>query len=615
MTSEIIRKGWLWKRGAVNKAYKKRYFRMHAMSLSYYVDEFAKKMQGAINLEGAILVDAREENEHKWGFTLVSGQRAYVLKALDEDDFEDWRTILRKITGGEAAMLREEVRRLIDEVERLHKVYIVEKRKSRELQAQLSSLTGADTKREMSEQLATSQVEAADLKDAVATKVGSIARLQEKLDKADQALDESKKRLAEAEAKAEAAEAKAKAARADAEAKAKEVAKNDARMGLALRWAAWSVSQKSLAPLLEGRSDDYQILSVCVEELDPKTTKLLQKKVDVHCQFMVVDATGMPLGSAARTPPEAYNSPLQLLLPTGYVPEAYLVLRIFHMKKKMVTMRDKASSRSIRQEFYKNSLIAWGYISLVGLQPGTQYSVQMLKKPVDFSRDPQVISKFGPSQVATVSIKNVSGDGKASAKDGKGGVAESGAGARASSVQDAWGNHLEAFMQRNAKKLLRDYDAKSVVACVDASVRQKTSYEGQDGAEKCYSFIWERMAESARVEIQLLQVDEEARTVFFCWRCAGSGFEAATTTLIFSPEFRVIRQTILLVPDTKAEGTQEPSTPASVGPSPVESSAPAASASASAAAAAAPEPAAQAAKPVAAPADGGEGTATRTFLM
>ena len=85
----FLREGWLQKRGATNKAYKKRFFRLDKESLKYFKDESSSIERGHINDISEIC----DFNQDETKFILKpnhSTGRTYYLKAESADDKARW---------------------------------------------------------------------------------------------------------------------------------------------------------------------------------------------------------------------------------------------------------------------------------------------------------------------------------------------------------------------------------------------------------------------------------------------------------------------------------------------------------------------------------------------
>eukprot|EP00466_Bigelowiella_natans_P019021 jgi/Bigna1/67948/fgenesh1_pg.5_\ len=121
--SRLVKAGFLKKRGAFNRAYKKRFFRLLSHELRYYkkgggVEEeeeeegggVQREPKGIIHLDGSRLVTDEKENEHL-GFKIVCATRVYQLKASSEAEYKAWISSLSLcplLKGVEYLLLAEE---------------------------------------------------------------------------------------------------------------------------------------------------------------------------------------------------------------------------------------------------------------------------------------------------------------------------------------------------------------------------------------------------------------------------------------------------------------------------------------------------------------------------
>ena len=48
-------RGWLSKKGAINKAFKQRWFVLEGSKLSYFMDDVAEKERGVITISNAVI--------------------------------------------------------------------------------------------------------------------------------------------------------------------------------------------------------------------------------------------------------------------------------------------------------------------------------------------------------------------------------------------------------------------------------------------------------------------------------------------------------------------------------------------------------------------------------
>lgn len=89
--------GTLYKRGAVNKAFKQRYCCIKVSTLIYKVDKLAPKVRGQIELKDAIYVNTPLQNPTSttpgfmWGLSPAGGSRTYFFECASEAERKNWQ--------------------------------------------------------------------------------------------------------------------------------------------------------------------------------------------------------------------------------------------------------------------------------------------------------------------------------------------------------------------------------------------------------------------------------------------------------------------------------------------------------------------------------------------
>lgn len=106
---QLVKAGWLTKRGGVVKSWKRRFFLLDGVerSMTYYKSEAREEVTGKIMLEGCSVSNAEERNKKKHCFEVGTAGRTYVLVADSPKEMQDWmdaiNTVLRqqpKESGG-----------------------------------------------------------------------------------------------------------------------------------------------------------------------------------------------------------------------------------------------------------------------------------------------------------------------------------------------------------------------------------------------------------------------------------------------------------------------------------------------------------------------------------
>uniref|UniRef100_A0A7S2TXA9 PH domain-containing protein n=1 Tax=Lotharella oceanica TaxID=641309 RepID=A0A7S2TXA9_9EUKA len=101
----VAKAGYMYKRGEINSAYKKRYFEVILGELAYF-GERGEKMKGLIALKGATLNAKPEDNEENgMQVELKDKSRIYYLQTEDAKSFKEWSAAIAKcIVGGKVLL-------------------------------------------------------------------------------------------------------------------------------------------------------------------------------------------------------------------------------------------------------------------------------------------------------------------------------------------------------------------------------------------------------------------------------------------------------------------------------------------------------------------------------
>lgn len=405
--------GWLYKRGRVNTSYKRRFFRLKNTCLVYYIDDNSKKPQGDILLTGAT-IDSDPANNEIFGFQLKSNGRTYIIRASDKEDMDWWVDKIAPILGGTSEAketpeanetnstgsnktiekLKIENEDMKAEYDQLSKRVKESEERNKALQrdgtaerlaAQEEEIKKLNTKLkdeatkrdELQQSLARSNEEK---QAAIESKETAISKLNE----ATSALEAAKASETKAENVAEIAQKTAEAAKKALEISEKEQQSLTEDISVLKSLSMWGVSDKDI--------QSSQTWKVQIDTIDSKTAALLKGKQDTHMEIVIVDKNGRVLGRAARTPTDNYKSPLYIT--AGDKKEDVYVIAQLKWDKKKKMMQ-------------KLSTIAWGFIPIASIDFGVDRlnEMQLYKKPVDLSRDPEVISALGSQKLnLTISV-------------------------------------------------------------------------------------------------------------------------------------------------------------------------------------------------------------------
>eukprot|EP00048_Salpingoeca_helianthica_P002336 m.56559 g.56559 ORF g.56559 m.56559 type:complete len:211 (-) comp12041_c0_seq1:20-652(-) len=98
-TSLPFKGGWLFKKGAVRRNWKERYFVLGGGALRYYTNEKCKKLLGEIDLSTATSVYKEyvtEGSEQRFMFSIDTPSRTYFLAATSIGDLDVWLRLLSR---------------------------------------------------------------------------------------------------------------------------------------------------------------------------------------------------------------------------------------------------------------------------------------------------------------------------------------------------------------------------------------------------------------------------------------------------------------------------------------------------------------------------------------
>lgn len=125
------------------------------------------------------------------------------------------------------------------------------------------------------------------------------------------------------------------------------------------------------------------------------------------------------------------------------------------------------------------------------------------------------------------------------------------------SVQEAWDNHFDAFGKQDVEKIMLDYDQTSIAKVYNNADGSKKEYTGLPGIRDMFTQLFEDLPDLKTLEAPVVEVDEPGKTVFLIWKCPGCGFNTATDTFVFGPDFKIKRQNIVVTKEAAIK-TKEP---------------------------------------------------------
>lgn len=114
------------------------------------------------------------------------------------------------------------------------------------------------------------------------------------------------------------------------------------------------------------------------------------------------------------------------------------------------------------------------------------------------------------------------------------------------SVQAAWDNHFKAFGDQDLDKIMLDYDETSVARVYNNADGKKVEFTGLTAIRGMFEQLFKDLPDLKTLEAPIIDVDAAGNQVFLVWKCPGCGFDTATDTFIFGPDFKIKRQNIVI---------------------------------------------------------------------
>lgn len=126
------------------------------------------------------------------------------------------------------------------------------------------------------------------------------------------------------------------------------------------------------------------------------------------------------------------------------------------------------------------------------------------------------------------------------------------------SIQAAWDNHFEAFGKQDLDKIMLDYDETSVARVYNNVDGKKDEFKGTAQIRDMFTNLFKDLSDLATLDAPVVDVDAAGSQVFLVWKCPGCGFETATDTFLFGPNFKIKRQNIVVTKkDAPAAGSKK----------------------------------------------------------
>eukprot|EP00405_Crypthecodinium_cohnii_P007006 CAMPEP_0194782388 /NCGR_PEP_ID=MMETSP0323_2-20130528/78663_1 /TAXON_ID=2866 ORGANISM="Crypthecodinium cohnii, Strain Seligo" /NCGR_SAMPLE_ID=MMETSP0323_2 /ASSEMBLY_ACC=CAM_ASM_000346 /LENGTH=127 /DNA_ID=CAMNT_0039721197 /DNA_START=86 /DNA_END=469 /DNA_ORIENTATION=+ len=117
---------------------------------------------------------------------------------------------------------------------------------------------------------------------------------------------------------------------------------------------------------------------------------------------------------------------------------------------------------------------------------------------------------------------------------------------KATSVQMAWDNHFAAFGTQDMEKILLDYDETSVASIFDWTSGEVSTYKGLSGITELFTKLFKELTDMSEMAGSVVEVVEDPKSAWVCWKCPSSGITSATDTFIFGDDFKIKRQNVVM---------------------------------------------------------------------
>merc|ERR1712023_435297 len=90
-----------------------------------------------------------------------------------------------------------------------------------------------------------------------------------------------------------------------------------------------------------------------------------------------------------------------------------------------------------------------------------------------------------------------------------------------------------------------DYDETSIAKVYNNVTKEKSEYQGTAQIRAMFEGLFKDLCDLATLDAPVVEVDEACKTVFLVWQCPGCGFNTATDTFVFGPDFKIKRQSVV----------------------------------------------------------------------
>lgn len=118
-------------------------------------------------------------------------------------------------------------------------------------------------------------------------------------------------------------------------------------------------------------------------------------------------------------------------------------------------------------------------------------------------------------------------------------------------VGAVWYRYYEAFTSKNLAKVMACYDESSHVRLFNNLDGKKGDFKGLMQVQRMYEEMFSHLTDLSTFQAPVIDIDEDAGQVFLCWKCSSSGYLSATSTFLYSRNYMIWKQNIVV---TKVPG-------------------------------------------------------------
>merc|ERR1739844_250411 len=94
--------------------------------------------------------------------------------------------------------------------------------------------------------------------------------------------------------------------------------------------------------------------------------------------------------------------------------------------------------------------------------------------------------------------------------------------------------------------MLLDYDDNSYARVYNNVTGEVVDFKGLEGIRNMSTGLFADLSDLSTLKAPVVTVEEDGKQVFLVWSCAGCGYQTATDTFIFSADYKILRQNIVV---------------------------------------------------------------------